>query len=146
MYALPLSNICDHLCINWPFRKTLKSSFLRHPLTELMLIMTMFSFSIQLIVLKLYDSECDSVENVDFEKCLFQFCIVLRLSTEELIALFSMNTYKVSGPNFASRCVVECRCKLWHKCKIDQLCQVSYSSPYWKIAFCGEWESLCCFL
>ena len=66
--------------------------------------------------------------------------LVLRfLTAQELIASFSMNTYRVSGPNLARRCIVEGRCRLWHKCKTDKLCPVCYFGPYWKITFCSEW-------
>ena len=65
-----LLDICDHLCINRLTiqHKTSKSSFLHHPHSKLLLITTMCFFSIRRIVLKLYDGEGDTVENVDFEK------------------------------------------------------------------------------
>ena len=45
-----------------------------------------------------------SVSNSVFVLCL--------LTAQELIAPFSMNMYRASGPNFARRCIAECRCYL----------------------------------
>ena len=58
---------------------------------------------------------------------------VLRLLTaQELIASFSTNAYRVSGPNFARRCVVECRCCLWCKRKIDEIASCTLFWPVLK--------------
>ena len=66
-------------------------------------------FSIRLVVLKLYDGKYDTVENVHFEKRLFPilYSYSCLLIAQEIITSFSTNTYKVHGPNFARRCVVE---------------------------------------
>ena len=101
--------------------KTSKSSFLHHPLTELLLITTIcFIFphdllsssytTVSVIQLKIHLSRNVHSNSV----------FVLHLLTaQELIASFLRNAYKVSRPNFARRCVVEGGCHLWHKCKSD---------------------------
>ena len=71
------------------------------------------SFSVRLSVLKLYDSKCDTVENVHFEGSVSNPVFVLRLlKVHELITSFSTSTYIARGPNFARRCVAEGRCHL----------------------------------
>ena len=52
---------------------------------------------------------------MSFSNSVFVLCL---LTAQELIASFSMNTYRVSGPNFARRCVGEGRC---HKCENRQI-------------------------
>ena len=49
-----------------------------------------------------------------------------------------MPTCRVREPNLATRWVVEGRCHLWHKRKIDELRPVCCFDPYWKLTFCGE--------
>ena len=129
--------------------KTSKSSFfLHHPLTELLLTTTMFFFfpydllfsgytTVSVIQLKMYISR-----NVYFQLRNWKWTLLILLIVQELIASFSINTYKVRGPNFARRCVEEGRCHLWHtcKCKIDELHLVCYFGPYWNFTFCGEWS------
>ena len=67
-------NISDRLCINWPF-----IAKHRNPVFYITSYRTfsdnndVFLFSIQFIVLKLYDGKHDTIENVQFEKCLFPF-------------------------------------------------------------------------
>ena len=140
--------ICDRLCINQPFttaKHWTPLCFLHNPLTELLLITTMF-FSIQwLIVLKLYDGKYDTVENFPFEKCpVSNFVFVLRLIiAQQLIASFSMNAYRVRGPNFARRCAVESRYYLWHKRNIDKLCPVCYFGRVLKIYILRWMVGLC---
>ena len=61
-------------------------------------------FSIRLIVLKLCGSKCDTVENVDFEKCPFPIPYSYSPRTNRFVFT---NMYRFCGPNFARRCVVE---------------------------------------
>ena len=67
--------ICDRLCINPTIhRKTLKSSLLHHPLTELLLTMTMFSIFLYDLLFSSYTTLYETVYEVilRYMKCTFQ--------------------------------------------------------------------------
>ena len=119
-------------------RKTSKSSFLHRPLTKLFLVTTMFLFfSIQLLVLKLYD--CDTVECTYWEMSVSNFIFILRLLNSPRNIRFVFDEYyRVSGPNFARRGIIECIDSIFDKREIDKYRPVCYFDPYWKIAYCGE--------
>ena len=108
----PLYNTLMYITQMWPFLhkptipcKTSKSSFLHHPLTELLLITTMFFFFPSNLSFSSYMYTTVSVIqlkiNISRNVC-FQFVFVLHLLiAQEIIASFLTNAYKVSEPNFA---------------------------------------------
>ena len=71
--------MCDHLAMHKAtiHGKTSKSCFLHHPLTRTFADNDdVYLFSIRLIVLKLYDVKCNTVENLHFSSNVrFQFHI-----------------------------------------------------------------------
>ena len=105
--------IWDRLSINQPFTTKHWNPvfFLHHSLLlNFCWPWRCFSFlpyDLHCIGLRLYVGKCGTVENAHFEKCLFpNSAFVLRLLTaHELVAPFLTNTYGVSGPNFARRCI-----------------------------------------
>ena len=125
--------ICDRLCINRPFtakqQNPVFTSFSYRTFAD---NDDVFLFSIRLIVLKLYDRKCDTVENAHFEKRTFRETHISRnvrfqfrnrtpftnsptTTCNRFVFFRWIPTEFVSGPNFSKRCVVECRFYLWHK-------------------------------
>ena len=109
-------------------RKISKSSFSHHPVTELLLITTMFFFSqynllsssyttVSVIQLKMYIST-----NVRFH---FRIRTPFTKSPRTN-RFFSTYAYGVRGPNFARLCVAWGRCHLWRNSKIDEMRPVGY--------------------
>ena len=82
-------HICDQISMHklTIYRKTLQSSFLHHPLTELLLITTMY------IVLKLYNGKCDTAEMYIPRNAHFQFRICTPFTNSPRTNHFILDKY-----------------------------------------------------
>ena len=133
-------HICDHLCINRPFTANIKIQFFTSSsYWTLANNGDAFLVFIRLIVLKLYDSKCSTVQLYISRTLRFQIHIRTPFPNSPRTNHFIFNEcIQSSWTEFVRRCIAERRCRLWHKYKIGELRPVCYFGPYWKLTFCGE--------